>query len=292
MSAATTIQPPLTPPRRGNPLAPEWMLPSFELPFCESEFVYSKVFTILAGAELTDQVIAVSADAPFMIRSIEFWQQTAGADDTGLQVRFRDGQGKRMSREYCNYLDVAGALTPVQPMAAGSQFGLDFLSSSASTIIVQVTLRGVKRGPPVTVDPRLAALDQEYMPLWRRYSAPMPNEYDRAFDYYFEIETAASAIISTALLMDDDADFYWRSFTGAVVGAGCQVTLQFNDQVGNTLSVGQVTDVNYFDTQQGKPLYPELYCPYGCFLALRGREVGGAGGVVQLNLKGVKRYQR
>lgn len=289
MSTAPLI---LTPPRRGNPLAPEWMLPSFSLPFCEREVVYAKEFTITAGAELPDQVIAISASSAFSIRSIEFWQDTAGADDTALQMRFRDGQGKRMSNEYCNYLDLAGPLTPVQPMAAGSQFGIDFLSSSASNITVQVILRGINKGKSVTVDPRLWDLDQEYLPLWRRYSAPMPGEYDRAFDYYYEIEVAGNDIISSFVAMDDDADFYWRNFTGAVVGAGCQVTLQFSDHVGNTLSQGQITDVNYFDSNQGKPMYPELYCPYGAVLGLRGLEVGGVGGIVQLNLKGVKRYQR
>jgi hypothetical protein len=288
MSNAPILQPPL---RRGNPLAPEWMLGSFVLPFCESEWTYPKTFTIPAGTEVTDQMIPVSQDSAYFIRTLEFAQGTAVLNED-LALRFRDGHGKRMCKEYCGWKDLAGPLHPKQPMAAGSQFGIDFKNTSADDITVQVILRGIKRGPAVSENPDLAALDQPYIPLWQLYSSPMPDEYDQAFDYGYLIAFDASSLINSFLLQDDDADFYLRNLNGRINGTGAQVQFQLTDHVGNSLTQGQIIDLNYFDTRQGNSIYPELYAPHGGFLAIQGRELAGVAGTIELNLKGVKRYKR
>lgn len=258
-----------------NPLAPEWMIPSWGQAYQEQSFRYAKTFTVPAGEYLTDQVLHISQQAPFTLREIAFFQVTTGADNQNLQVRMRDGEGRELNEHYAHWLDIAGPLAPAMLIPAGSDWGLDFRNLDlVNDITVQVVLKGSKRGARRSLPPQFSNWDIPYVPLWQRYSEPDPGWRDHDYHMYFEFDVSANQPrLTVPLPFDDDDPTIIQGLLGEP-GDG-QVSLAFSDPKGNRLSNELVLQEQLFSSDLAMPIYPEIWVEPGSTLTLDYEEVSG-----------------
>ncbi len=274
-----------------NPLAQRWRLASFESARVNRYWRYGKTFTVAAGTTVFNQSIPIQGGADFL------WRENAfgiGASAPGkIFARFRDGNGKRMSKDLLSVEELRGPIAISQLLPRTSQVFVDIQNTGVGSIDVQVILKGVNLYQPLGINTAPAGFEpEEYVPLWATYSIPPAGWHDEPFDYYFELAAASLQVQNgVPLQMDSDADFYWRGVTGFSSGNGLQ-QLIWRDAWDNQLSSDFVTQGNELGVAPNcRPLNPEVCCPAYSTLAVSATEYATATTTLKFALRGVKRFR-
>lgn len=128
-----------------------------------------------------------------------------------------------------------------------------------------------------------------YCDLWDRYSRAPVGWEDHWYIHYYEISVLANAMFNQyPLLIDTDADFYWRAIMG---NQPEQFLLRFWDPWGNQLADNLDLQEQIAPNDQPGVFYPEVMCPRGSTVKVDIQEYTGKNGTLKLALIGVKRYQ-
>jgi len=274
-----------------NPLAQNWRLPSFGAKRVNRYYRYGATFTVAPGTTVFNQSIPIQGGADFLWREVAF---DIGAALPGtIFARFRDGKGKRMSKDLLAVEEVRGPIAISQLLPRTSQILVDLQNTGAASIDVQVILKGVNLYQPVGINTMPAGLEpEEYVPLWATYSTPLPGWHDEPFDYYFEFAATLLQVQNgLPLQMDSDADFYWRGVTGFSSGDGLQ-RLIWRDAWDNQLSPGPIVQANALgQAPQCRPINPEVLCPAYSTPTVSLEEYAGATTTLKFALRGVKRIR-
>jgi hypothetical protein len=128
-----------------------------------------------------------------------------------------------------------------------------------------------------------------YVPLWERYSQAPQGYEDHWYIHYYPIAILANAIIDqTPLLIDTDADFYWRAL---MTNTPKQFLIRFWDPWGNMLANRRDIQEEVAHNIQPAVFFPEILCPRGSTVKLDITEYTGVNGTIEIALIGVKRYK-
>src|SRR5258706_7137111 len=165
----------IAPARYSNPLAQPWRLPSFESPRVNRYWRYAETFTIAAGTTVFggpnegENHIDIQGGADFLWREIAF--DIAAANPGTLFARFRDGKGKRMSKDLLSVEELDGPIAISKILPRSSQVFIDIQNTGASDIDVQVILKGINLYQPLGINTCMPGFDPEsYVPEWFTYS--------------------------------------------------------------------------------------------------------------------------
>jgi hypothetical protein len=283
----------LLPQCYSNPLVPAWRLPNFEAPKVNLNWKYAPLLPLQvpAGTTLYNQIIPMVGQADFLWRENAF--DTGAASPGTIRIRFKDQQGKRMSHDLLAVEELEGPIPVTQFVSRSTQVFYDIQNVGTVNVNVQVILKGILAFEPLGINTCMPGFEpEEYIPLYQMYSLPPAGWHDEPYDYYFEIEAAASASQQgLPLQMDTDADFYARGITGYGTLDGLQ-KFRFIDAWQNQLSSGYVFQGNELGkAPQCRPIFPEIYCPAYATLSVDCIEYTGNPTVTKFALRGVKRFK-
>jgi hypothetical protein len=292
----------------GNPLVPQWCLPSwgYKGP-CDTEFTYTFSFSIPANTTRQNLPLPFGQDAEF--HTVRMGVVTE-AELTVLEMRLRDGNNTKVINDWMQAADLVGTVSKDWIAGPGSTWRLDVRNLSGGDITFFITFRGFKRFTQLQCTPAPAGFQPvEFAPLWARYSAA-PAGF---IDLPFSLEVTAFAItgattreqLGNPLLADSDALWLVRGVTVELTVSDGDSTVQLRlvDGFGNRLaregnrdSLGFLFDTTFAGSgpliARTKPIYPEVPVPANGYLQLDYRAqltAGTATGVVRLH--GVKRYK-
>lgn len=129
-----------------------------------------------------------------------------------------------------------------------------------------------------------------YRDISTRYSKPPVGFEDHWYIHYYEISVSAAQVVNQLpLLIDTDADFYWRATMGNQPGS---FLMRFWDPFGNMLSDNLDVQENVVSNVQPAVHYPEIYCPRGSTVKVDITNLlVKSSNTMKLALIGVKRYQ-
>jgi len=279
-----------------NPLAQPWRLPSFDTKRVNRYWRYAQTFTIPAGTTVQGgpdpgNHININGGADFLWREMAF--DLDGSLPGKLFARFRDGHGKRLSKDLLSVEELSGPIAISQMLPRMSQLFIDIQNTGAVDRDVQVILKGINLYQSIGINTCAPNFQPEdYVPLWFTYSTPPPGWHDEPFDYYFEISaTANQPRKEIPIQMDTDADFYWRGVTGFLVGDG-NLSLQWRDAWDNQLSDDLIVSANALGVAPNcRPISPEVCCPAYSTPMLIASEIGGENVGLKGAMRGVKRFK-
>lgn len=281
----------ILPVKHSNPLVQQWRLPSFDAPRVNRYWRYGQTFTVTAGDTVFNQSIPIQGGADFLWRENAF--ELDGALPGTIRVRFRDGKGKRMSKDLLQVEELRGPIAISQLLPRTSQVFVDIQNAGLVDRDVQVILKGVNLYQPLGINTVPTGFQpEEFIPLWQTYSTPPPGWHDEIFEYFFQITAATSQLqIGIPLQMDSDADFYWRGITGFSTGSGAQ-QLIFRDAWDNQLAADYVVQGNALGVAPNcRPIAPEVCCPAYSTLTVAAEEYTALSTVLNFALRGVKRFR-
>lgn len=289
-----SMSPSIPPVPYSNPLAQPWLLPSFEAPRVNLRTTYGGTFTVPAGTTVYNQAIPIHSNADFLCREFAF--DIADADPGDITVRMKDSRGRRASRDMLAVEELEGPLQVTWKMERTTQILVDLTNNNAADIDVQVILKGIEVFQPLGINNCMPGFEEEeYVPLYERYSLPAPGWHDEPYDMYFELDATASQVRGgVPLSMDTDADFFWRGISGysnEEDGIGL-LKLKFKDAFGNQLSSDDVLQANEVGVApNARPMFPECVCPAYSTLTVDATEYTGHATTLRFVLRGVKRYR-
>ena len=134
-----------------------------------------------------------------------------------------------------------------------------------------------------------AFVNTPYCDIWDRYSKAPAGWEDHWYVHYYEIAVTADQIQNQLpVLIDTDADFYWRAIMG---NQPEQFLLRFWDPWGNQLADNLDVQEQIAPNDQPGVFFPEVMCPRGSTVKVDIQEYTNANGTLKLALIGVKRYQ-
>jgi len=287
----------IAPAGYSNPLAQPWRLPSFESKRVNRYWRYAETFTVAAGTTVQggpnegEAHIDIQGSADFLWREIAF--DIAAANPGTMFARFRDGSGKRMSKDLLAVEELDGPIAISKLLPRTSQMFVDLQNTGGADIDIQVILKGINLYQPLGIHTCMPGFDPEsYVPLWFTYSTPPPGWKDEPYDYYFEIPATVLQVQNgLPLQMDSDADFYWRGITGFSTGDGLQKVL-FRDAWDNQLAADQIVQANAFGQAPNcRPISPEVCCPAYSTLTAFATEYANDTTTLKFAMRGVKRVR-
>lgn len=274
-----------------NPYAPPWRLPNFESPWVNLRWTYAKTFNVPGGVKTQFNLqIPINGNSDFICRELAF--DNGGALAGSISVRFKDGDGKRMSHDLLFIEEYAGPIPINWFIKRGTTVTVD-IQNTDMTVNVQIILKGIAIFERLGINTCMPGFDpEEYIPLYEMYSKPPQGWHDEPFEYYFDIEQNALTVKnSTPLQMDPDADFYARGITGLANATGL-VKVRFQDQWQNSLSNGFVLQGNEFGVfPKARPIFPEICCPKQSLLTVDTTEYTNNNASTLFAFRGVKRFQ-
>jgi hypothetical protein len=206
-------------PRVGNMYAPPWMCWSPQLPNFRDDYwdIDLPPVTIAPGVTTPPQPLAFDGDADYMVREMWFVVLPSSGmpvNPQDLRTRIRDGDGRLVTSDFVYANDLCGPLVPVWAVRRGSVAQIEYSNQGASSITVQLVIRGAKRFPCQNVDQPVIP---GYKPMRYRYPPPAAGFRHYDFEYPFEFDNTSAANnvqLKTPLQTDNDADFLWRGLAG------------------------------------------------------------------------------
>lgn len=134
-----------------------------------------------------------------------------------------------------------------------------------------------------------AFVNTPYVDPWDRYSKAPAGWEDHFYIHYYDFQVLASQVYNQyPLLIDTDADFYWRAIMG---NQPEQFLIRFWDPWGNQLADNLDLQEQITPNDQPGVFFPEVMCPRGSTVKVDITEYTAKSGYLKLALIGVKRYQ-
>ena len=282
-------------PAWGNLFGPQWMGLTPQIKdWCDIERDLQVSFTIGPGVTFegpTSLVVSIESDADVVWG---FWEYVCtspnvGAQAPDLRVRVRDGEGRLLTPEYVDVLDVIGTLPVPLGARATTQIIFDLMNLGTVTIAGQFILKCVKRSPCPGNNP----LKVDYAPLYQRYSVAPPGFHDEAATYYYEIALAAAGSVrQIPLVINNDADFMWRALAGDGSRGVFTITLYDSDAVQMCNVATPYENLTGGVAGSHSTRWPEISVPAGgvaCFVDAF--NLTNSAKTLKLALRGCKRFR-